>query len=313
MPVFKDITGARFGHLTAIRCVQRRPTKWLFQCDCGNEAVVMSISVTTGKTKSCGCLRRRPSANSRDLAGQQYGRLTVLERDKSNSNSKWLARWLCRCECGIKKTVLASSLTSGKTRSCGCLHKEITAQIGKSTRKHGAWASREYRRFMNARHRTRSKRANEFRSYGSRGIQFLFTSFEQFFAELGECPPGFTLGRINNNGHYEPGNVKWERPRPQQNNTRANRKLVAFGRTENLATWARMLNIDPTTLSSRMERMSVEKALSRVRIPRGTFWMLETVPASETYSQTDSWEWRPYAPPPMTDREVEIAYAIEAH
>lgn len=57
-----------------------------------------------------------------DLTGQRFGRLTVIEYEKTDHNRD--ARWLCRCDCGKRLTVLGKNLLSGATRSCGCLRKE---------------------------------------------------------------------------------------------------------------------------------------------------------------------------------------------
>jgi hypothetical protein len=62
---------------------------------------------------------------------------------------------------------------------------------------------------MHAKQRCTNPRDVKYPSYGGRGIDFRFTSFEQFFAEVGHRPFRETLDRINNEGHYEPGNVKW--------------------------------------------------------------------------------------------------------
>jgi hypothetical protein len=136
------------------------------------------------------------------------------------------------------------------------------------------------------------------KNYGGRGIEFRFTSFEEFYMELGDPPPGMSLGRINNDGHYEPGNVRWETDLQQANNTRNNRPITAFGVTHNLSTWARMLNTPMLTIKSRLDGAGLPpgKALAHVRIPPGCLWMMQSVPASETYSATDSWQWSPYDP-----------------
>ena len=61
MAIVKDITGTRYGRLVAIKCVGRTNNgnaTWLCKCDCGNEAVISSYALRSGKTKSCGCIKR---------------------------------------------------------------------------------------------------------------------------------------------------------------------------------------------------------------------------------------------------------------
>ncbi len=57
-----------------------------------------------------------------DLTGQRFGRLVVLNREK---NRKSNATWLCKCDCGNQKIVVGDYLRTGRTKSCGCLDKEI--------------------------------------------------------------------------------------------------------------------------------------------------------------------------------------------
>lgn len=62
-----------------------------------------------------------------DLAGKTYGKLTVLRRDH---NSKWnSSTWLCRCECGVETVVVAGSLVTGRTKSCGCMQRDLARQM----------------------------------------------------------------------------------------------------------------------------------------------------------------------------------------
>lgn len=78
----------------------------------------------------------------------------------------------------------------------------------------------ERRIYQAAKKRCTNPNASDWRNYGGRGIKFLFESFDQFFAELGPRPKGLTLERINNEGHYEIGNVRWATQSEQARNKR---------------------------------------------------------------------------------------------
>jgi hypothetical protein len=68
----------------------------------------------------------------------------------------------------------------------------------------------EYHAYIGARSRCRNPKNDSYDKYGGRGIEFRFSSFEQFFAELGPRPgPEYSVDRIDNEGHYEMGNVRW--------------------------------------------------------------------------------------------------------
>jgi hypothetical protein len=82
------------------------------------------------------------------------------------------------------------------------------------------YGTSELESFMDAKYRCINPLHHAWESYGGRGIKFLFDSFDQFFAELGRRPDGLTLDRINNDGHYEPGNVRWATPKEQAANRR---------------------------------------------------------------------------------------------
>lgn len=122
-----DLTNQVFGRLTAIEKTEKRANKsivWRCRCECGNECEVAAISLRKGRTKSCGCLKketdRAPKGNVKDLMGQKFGHLLVIDRDGSDARGE--AKWLCQCDCKAKSfiSVLGSNLRSGHTTSCGC-------------------------------------------------------------------------------------------------------------------------------------------------------------------------------------------------
>lgn len=90
----------------------------------------------------------------------------------------------------------------------------------------------------------------DFAKYGARGIKVCvrWRSFEKFFADMGDKPPGTSLDRIDNNRGYGPHNCRWSTARTQANNTRKNITVRHYGKTATLANWARRLNLPYKTL-----------------------------------------------------------------
>ena len=116
LSVFNDLTDRRFGRLVVSYRVSNinGRTAWLCKCDCGSEKVVTGISLTSGRTKSCGCLRGEITSKRRfkDLTGERFGSLVVIKF--SHMNTKGSAMWECRCDCG--KLYLANSIFCLKVR-----------------------------------------------------------------------------------------------------------------------------------------------------------------------------------------------------
>lgn len=201
-----------------------------------------------------------------DMTDRRFGRLVaknIAEFVKGKQRA-----WRCLCDCGNVVTVNGTSLRCGHTKSCGCLARELSSV---ALMVHGECAggveSPEHRIYRDARRRCGSSTTNKYRHYYfERGIEFRFTSFDEFLDEVGRRPtPDHSLDRIDNDGHYEKGNVRWATRTEQQNNKTTNHLLTWQGQTKTAAEWAREIGMKPDTLRQRLYRgMSVEKALAGV-------------------------------------------------
>lgn len=106
---------------------------------------------------------------------------------------------------------------------------------------------------------------SKYPDWGGRGITVCkkWSSFEQFFSDMGKAPSGMSLDRINNNAGYSKKNCRWATPTEQGQNTRYNRNLLFNGVTQCLSEWARQTGISITVLHSRLKRgWSAEQALT---------------------------------------------------
>ena len=135
-------------------------------------------------------------------------------------------------------------------------------------------AGREYQCWNNAKARCFNPKSNVYKDYGGRGITMLEpwrSDFTVFLRDMGLCPPGHQIDRIDNDGPYTgpcaaypTGNCRWAPKVAQANNTRRNRRLTWNGETRSLQEWAAVLNLNPEALYRRIVRLnwSVERALT---------------------------------------------------
>ena len=197
-----------------------------------------------------------------DLTGKPHGKFTPLERVINESGKQTL--WRCLCAWGNERVVAAGNLRSGAVKSCGCDKREIAS---KRATKHGLSKHPAYESYSCAKQRCTNPKHKNYGEYGRRGIEFRLPPIADFWATLGDTWfEGATLERIDNNGHYELGNVRWATRREQCLNTRNSRKLTLNGVTKNLCQWAEHLGINQASLRERLRKWPMEKALTTPKL-----------------------------------------------
>lgn len=176
--------------------------------------------------------------------------------DKSKGRDVDHRFWVCRCACGVERSVSEMSLKSGKSSSCGCLNREISRE--KNT-KHGESMNRaktpEYSAWSAMRGRCERPGDKRFSMYGGRGIKVCqrWQDFSNFLEDMGRKPsPCHSIERIDNNKGYYPGNCRWETPHEQMTNRTVTHHILIDGESVPVATLAKIYNIPANTLRFRI-------------------------------------------------------------
>lgn len=231
-PGIKDISGKKFGKLTALRFShidKRGHAIWEFQCDCEAATVkaLRGSRVAAGQTSSCGCAisdaqKRRHQAHRNTVIGTTCGRLTILNVSWIEDNHT--AHYDCVCVCGNRTVVSGINLKSGGTTSCGCYAREVSSRVHST---HGLSGHPLYTVWLHMNDRCSYDRDPAYHNYGGRGISvcpewaFDLRAFIEW-AESNGYEPGLTIDREDNDGNYEPSNCRWVTPTDQARNTRRN-------------------------------------------------------------------------------------------
>lgn len=155
---------------------------------------------------------------------------------------------ICKCECGNEKEIRTHDFLTGRSKNCGCYNEHA---------KHNLSNSSEYGIWKGMRRRCCNPSDNRYKDYGGRGIKVCdkwMNSFEEFYKDIGPRPSKeHTIDRIDNNGNYEPGNVKWSTIEEQCGNKRNTRWLEYEGVKKRISEWSKIVNIPQNTLRGRID------------------------------------------------------------
>jgi hypothetical protein len=164
--------------------------------------------------------------------GDRFSRWTVTGISRMRDPGHRVV--MCRCDCGAEQEVLVFALRNGHSLSCGCWKRERTATIANETRwkdSHGRAAGGKdplYRLWLRIKARCHNPKSHNYRWYGARGIEVwdgwrhdAGAFIEYVEKELGPRPDGMSLDRIDNDGNYAPGNIRWATPLDQARNRRS--------------------------------------------------------------------------------------------
>ena len=209
---------------------------------------------------------------SKDLTGEKFGMLTVLETADSRvtRGGKKKSRYVCKCDCGTVVTVDGNSLTQGRTKSCGCRRRR---NLPERNTTHGGSNDRLYKVWSSIKTRCYNSHCREYKWYGARGIKLCdewmdYAAFRDWALSNGydEAASKWscTIDRIDVNGNYEPSNCRFITMKGQQNNRRSNTMVTLYGRTQTLQQWCEELGMKHSTVCMRFTKygMTIEEALT---------------------------------------------------
>lgn len=187
--------------------------------------------------------------NAKNINGQKFNQLTCISYSHSLKGKPY-CNFLC--DCGKEVIKAKGNVVSGHTKSCGHLKPENTRKANKT--RNGASSRPLWSTYKSMINRCNNKKDPSYHRYGGRGIKVCDEWVHDYFAfekYMGDRQKGMTVDRIDNNGNYEPGNVRWATRKQQSNNTSVNiknRQFIVNGKILNIQEYADYLGIKTGTL-----------------------------------------------------------------
>lgn len=212
--------------------------------------------------------------DKKGMIGSKHNRLTVLSQATSRNYKR---QWNCLCECGNESIVTTNDLTSGNTKSCGCLQRE---SLKKMNVKHGGSIEhkKEYATWCAMKTRCYNEKSTDYPSYGGRGIKLSKEwdeSFESFYSDMGDRPSDkHSIDRIDVNGDYCKENCKWATSIEQANNKRVTIRISVNGEDKPIAIAARGVGLDRNVVVRRLQSgLSAEDALCKPQFKKARVYV----------------------------------------
>lgn len=200
-----------------------------------------------------------------DLTGLRFGRLEVVGLSHATKQYRY---WACLCDCGKSAAATTASLRNGNKKSCGCLKSDRQRE---ACTKHGLSNTPTWRCWYSMIQRCYHTNHMHYGNYGGRGIvvheryRNTETGIVNLIADIGERPgPQWSLDRFpDNDGNYEPGNIRWATASQQQRNRSTNATVIFQGRVRLILELAEEYGLKYTTLKARIRRgHPIEEALA---------------------------------------------------
>lgn len=202
----------------------------------------------------------------KNLIGQRFGRLVVIERAENGKDGR--VRWLCKCDCGNNKIVIGKLLLHGDTKSCGCLNKEKASERAHNRIKHGEYKTRLYSIWKGMKDRCYYPKTKGYKNYGGKGIKVCdewqtYIPFRDWALANGYSDE-LTIDRKNNNKNYCPENCKWSTMKEQRHNSSQNRFITYNNEKHTIDEWSAITGINYHTIRNRLRRgWSIKDTLTK--------------------------------------------------